>query len=107
MTTEVKPLCGAAAVPVLGQAGPPSALRAAATIPSYDSHLLHQLRRTIGRNIHARRCRRKMPLRKLAALTHIPEYLLDRFELGGGDPSLHHLLRIACALKMDFAQLLV
>lgn len=41
----------------------------------YSTHLLRHLRFTIGQNIHRRRAEQKMPLKKLARLSDVPERL--------------------------------
>ncbi len=72
----------------------------------YSPHLLRHTRLTIGRNIHQSRVKQKMPLRKLARLTGIPEALLDQFELGKDDIRLEGLVKIACALNFPLPQLM-
>lgn len=69
----------------------------------YSTHLLRHLRYTIGRNIHAQRSERKLPLRKLAKLTGVSEQLLDHYELGKNEIRLDELLKIACALDISVA----
>lgn len=71
----------------------------------YSTQLLRHLRSTIGRNIHRERSEQKIPLRKLAKLTGVPELLLDHYELGKNEISLDALLRIACALDVELSGL--
>lgn len=64
----------------------------------YNSDMLRHLRRTIGRNIHAARLRQKMPLKKLARVSGVPEEKLDLYELGKSEITLQELLRVSCAI---------
>lgn len=72
----------------------------------YTSHMLRHVRRTVGQNIHSRRCNRKLTLGKLAKLCCIPEARLDRYEIGGDEINLRELLKIACALDVDLRKLI-
>lgn len=72
----------------------------------YSTHLLRHLRFTIGQNIHRRRAQQKLPLRKLARLTGVPERLLDHYELGKNEIGLDELLKIACALEIEIKELI-
>lgn len=71
----------------------------------YSSHLLRHWRAIIGMNIHTIRTQKKVPLRKLARLTALPEYLLDQYELGKNEISLMHLVQIACGLGVSLEAL--
>ena len=71
----------------------------------YDIHLLHRLRRIIGKNIHAARARKKLPLWKLAALTELSHQRLDYYELGGDAINLNDLFKIACVLDVPLVSL--
>lgn len=73
----------------------------------YSTHLLRHLRFTIGQNIHRHRSQQKMPLKKLAKLTAVSELLLDYYELGKSEIRLDELLKIACALEVEIAQLIM
>ena len=73
---------------------------------TYSTHLLRHLRLTIGRNIHQRRCERRLTLRKLSRLTGINEDLLDQYELGKDEIRLDSLLKIACALRVPMTELM-
>ncbi|MEZ5690690.1 MAG: helix-turn-helix transcriptional regulator [Rickettsiales bacterium] len=73
----------------------------------YSANLLRQLRLRIGNNIHHYRIRQKMPLRKLSCLSGVSENLLDCYELGKYEISLADLLKISCALKVDFNDLML
>ena len=68
--------------------------------------LLRQLRRAIGRNIHEIRAAQKMPLKKLARQSGVPEHLLDQYELGKNQIELHALLKISLALGKELPELL-
>ncbi len=72
----------------------------------YSTHLLRHLRFTIGQNIHRRRAEQKMPLKKLARLSGVPEHLLDHYELGKNEIGLDELLKIACALEIELRELI-
>lgn len=72
----------------------------------YSAHLLRHLRFTIGQNIHRRRSKQKLPLKKLAKLTGVSELLLDHYELGKNEIGLDELLKIACALGIDVQELM-
>ena len=72
----------------------------------YSTHLLRHLRFSVGRTLHAARLRRRMPLKKLARLSGLPETRLDQYELNKHDISLEHLLRIACILDVEISALL-
>jgi len=72
----------------------------------YSTQLLRHLRFTIGQNIHRRRAEQKMPLKKLAKLSGVPEHLLDHYELGKNEIALEHLLRVACVLDADLKALM-
>lgn len=72
----------------------------------YSTHLLRHLRLTIGRNIHQRRCERRLTLCKLSRLTGIPERLLDHYELGKNEIALDEMLKIACALHVPVTELI-
>ncbi len=63
------------------------------------------IRFIIGQNIRNERTKQKMPLHKLARLSGVNERLLDQYELGKGEITLHHLLKIACALSAEFSAL--
>jgi DNA-binding Xre family transcriptional regulator len=72
----------------------------------YDTHLLRHLRRTVGFNIHRLRAHRKMPLGVLSAKSEIPRDKLDHYELGKGEITLDHMLKIACLLDVEVRDLL-
>lgn len=72
---------------------------------SYNSQMLRNARRAVGLNIHRRRMHQEYPLTRLAETTGLSERLLDRYEMGKDDINLHHLLRIACALRTDLKNL--
>ena len=72
----------------------------------YSTHLLRHWRFTIGQNIHRRRAEQKMPLKKLARLSGVPERLLDHYELGKNEIGLDELLKIACALEVEVRELI-
>jgi len=74
---------------------------------NYSTKLLRSLRSTIGSNIHHYRIKQKMPLRKLSRLSGVSENLLDCYELGKYEISLADLLRISCALRVDFNKLVL
>jgi len=63
--------------------------------------MLRDLRRSIGQNIHAARLKQKMPLKKLARASGVPEEKLDQYELGKSEITLQDLLRIACAIDAN------
>ena len=73
---------------------------------TYSIHLLRHWRFVIGQNIHQQRLRQKMPLRKLARLSCVPEPRLDQFELGKNQIHLDELFKIACALRIGIHDLL-
>lgn len=73
---------------------------------NYSTRLLRHLRLTIGRNIHQRRCERRLTLRKLSRLTGIPERLLDHYELGKNEIALNEMLKVACALRVSMTELM-
>jgi transcriptional regulator with XRE-family HTH domain len=73
----------------------------------YSTHLLRNLRFTIGQNIQKQRIRKKMPLKRLAQLSGLSEHLLDRYELGKNEIHLHDLLRISCALEVGIEKIMV
>ena len=72
----------------------------------YSTHLLRQLRCTVGYNIHHLRARKKIPLHRLARLTGVPEHLLDHYELGKNEIALNEMLKIACALGVEIKVLM-
>ena len=72
----------------------------------YSTHLLRHWRFTIGQNIHRRRAEQKMPLKKLARLSGVPERLLDHYELGKNEIGLDELLKIACVLEVEVRELI-
>jgi transcriptional regulator with XRE-family HTH domain len=72
----------------------------------YSTHSFRHFRFTIGQNIHKQRVRQKMPLKKLAQLSGVSEYLLDQYELGKNDLHLNALFRISCALEVEIEKLI-
>jgi len=74
---------------------------------TYSTHLLRHLRFIIGQNIHRLRAKEKMPLRKLARLSGVPELLLDHYELGKNEIRLDELLKIACVLEVEVGELII
>jgi transcriptional regulator with XRE-family HTH domain len=73
---------------------------------SYTSDLIRKLRSTIGYNIHRLRADRKLTLSHLSSLTGVPVLLLDHYELGKNEIRLDEMLKIACAMKVRFEELL-
>jgi transcriptional regulator with XRE-family HTH domain len=71
----------------------------------YSANLFRHLRFTIGQNIQKQRVRQKMPLKKLAQLSGVSEYLLDYYELGKNEIRLNDLFRISCALEVEIDKL--
>jgi transcriptional regulator with XRE-family HTH domain len=71
----------------------------------YSTHLLRHTRLIIGQNIHHHRSKQKLPLRKLARITSLPEELIDHYELGKNEIRLDHLLRIVCSLNVGIGAL--
>ena len=67
---------------------------------------LRQLRRTIGKNIHDMRIRKKLTLDKLSRRTNISSQKLDRFEIGKHELCLNHLVTIAAALHVNVSDLI-
>lgn len=74
---------------------------------TYSTHLLRHIRFTIGQNIQRRRVGQKLTLHKLSRLTGLPETRLDHYELGKNELDFAHLVKIACALEVQIAELLV
>lgn len=72
----------------------------------YSTHLLRHTRLIIGQNIHLHRSKQKIPLRRLALLTGVPELMLDHYELGKNEISLAEILKIACALNVELVALM-
>jgi transcriptional regulator with XRE-family HTH domain len=72
----------------------------------YSTRLLRQWRLIIGQNIHRHRSKQKLPLKKLAKLSGVPEQLLDPYELGKNEIRLDELLKIACALDVEMEEIL-
>jgi transcriptional regulator with XRE-family HTH domain len=72
----------------------------------YSTQLLRHWRFTIGQNIHHHRSKQKLPLRKLARLTSINESRLDQFELGKNEIRMDELLKIACVLGIEVAEII-
>lgn len=62
------------------------------------------LRRRIGHNIHSLRATRRLTLRKCADLSGLSIDTLDRFEIGGGEINLDHLVMLSQALNTDISQ---
>ena len=72
----------------------------------YSTQLLRQLRCTVGYNMHRLRARKRMPLRKLARLSDVPERLIDQYELGKDEITLDAMLKIACVLGVEVKALM-
>ena len=47
-----------------------------------------------------------MPLSKLARIAGVPESRIDHYDLGKNEIPLDHVLKIACALKVDVGALI-
>jgi transcriptional regulator with XRE-family HTH domain len=73
---------------------------------SYSTHLLRHYRFKIGDNIHRIRAKLKMTLHKLAQVSDVGIVNLDHYEIGKGEISFDHLLKIACALGVEVEVLL-
>ena len=71
----------------------------------YSTYLLRHVRFTIGQKIHHFRRENRLTLNRLSILTDIPETLLDHYEVGKSDISIHHLLRIACIFGVEIKEL--
>lgn len=67
---------------------------------------IRALRRRIGANIHTQRSLRRMKLEELSALSGLEPPVLDRFEIGGGEIRLDHVMRVAIALRIEAGILL-
>jgi transcriptional regulator with XRE-family HTH domain len=72
----------------------------------YSTHLFRHLRFTIGQNIQRQRVKKRIPLKKLAQLSGVSEYLLDQYELGKNDLHLNELFRISCVLGISMGDLM-
>ena len=72
----------------------------------YDKRLLRHFRATIGQNLHRLRVFRKITLERLSRVSGLPVFLLDQFELGKNTIGTEDLLRIACALGVNPAELM-
>lgn len=67
----------------------------------YSTKYFRQVRRKIGRKIHAIRMNQKITLKRLSSETGLPEDLIDQYELRKSEIRLNALLKIACAFRMD------
>ena len=68
---------------------------------------LYDLRRQIGRNMHALRHKHKMPLKKLSRLTKMHPAYLDKIELGKCRIEFYHLIRLAAAFEVPPERLFI
>lgn len=66
---------------------------------------VRQLRRQIGKNIHAVRMQRGMTLEKLARLSRMRADTIDRLEMGKGEIDLIHIVRLATVMKIEIENL--
>lgn len=64
------------------------------------------LRRRIGRNIHAIRTRKQITLEKLSRLSGFSADTIDRLELGKDEVNVWHLMKLAEVLGVEEAALL-
>ncbi len=63
---------------------------------------LRAVRRQIGGNIWRLRQRRRMTIRKLSQLSGVPEWRIDQYELGKNEIGVEELLRLSCAMQVDW-----
>ncbi|HEU5048590.1 MAG TPA: helix-turn-helix transcriptional regulator [Rickettsiales bacterium] len=72
----------------------------------YSTHMLRDLRRTIGRNITRLRTEKSMPQPELACLSNVSKRRLKQYELGKHKIDLESMCRIACILDVHVKTLL-
>jgi len=72
----------------------------------YSTHLARHFHSIVGNNIHRLRRGKKLTLKKLARETAIFEELLDQYELGKNELRLRELIKIACILEVEVAELI-
>ncbi len=72
----------------------------------HTTRLLRQTRRTIGQNIHQHRMKQNITLEKLADITGVPLWLLDRYEIGQREIRLHELVKLSDVFGVTMESLL-
>jgi len=68
---------------------------------STETKALRALRQGIGTEIREARLRKRLTLRELSTRAHLPVHNLDLYELGRGEITLTHLVKIRLALRMN------
>jgi len=67
----------------------------------YSRHLFRHLRFTIGQNLIKNRLNNNISVPELAIISTVPADVIQNYETGKGEVHLNHLLKIACALKLE------
>ena len=67
----------------------------------------HRILTVFGNNLKRQRKAKKLSLRQLAALADIDHAMIDRYERGITNPSLTTIAKLAEALEIELAELLL
>ncbi len=72
-----------------------------------EKKTLHELKKTIGKNIFENRRKQKIPLRRMSKWVGLRENKLDNYEIGLNELRLQDLVKISSVLNVKVGNLLV